>query len=127
MSKYLGAVAFAALCFFALYVLIAPRPTDRVNRMCMPAGWTIKAFSAVGSLFSERGEQVGRSAGEDFHASCRYLVFRVLYEDLYQDLLRQQETLQAVGAVQPAAAASPAGAAAAVPSAPAAAPQEAGE
>jgi hypothetical protein len=121
MSKYLGAVAFAALCFFALYVLIAPRPTDRVNRMCMPAGWSIKTLSAVGSLFSERGEQVGRSAGEDFHASCRYLVFRVLYEDLYQDLLRQQEALQAATTTPQAEAAS------AVPDAPAAHLQEAGE
>lgn len=121
MSKYLGAVAFAALCFFALYVLIAPRPTDRVNRMCMPAGWSIKTLSAVGSLFSERGEQLGRSAGEDFHASCRYLVFRVLYEDLYQDLLRQQEALQAASA-----STAPAGSASVV-TAPAEAPQEAGE
>lgn len=127
MSKYLGAVAFAALCFFALYVLIAPRPTDRVNRMCMPAGWTIKTFSAVGSLFSERGEQLGRSAGEDFHASCRYLVFRVLYEDLYQDLLRQQEALQAASAEAPAASAMPVGAANPLTNGPAAAQQEAGE
>jgi hypothetical protein len=124
MSKYLGAVAFAALCFFALYVLIAPRPADRVNRLCMPAGWTIKTFSAFGSLVSERGEQVGRAAGEDFYASCRYLTFRVLYEDLYQDLLRQQEALQAAGAAAAGGASAAAEVADASAPAPAASPAE---
>jgi len=98
MSKYLGAVAFACLCFFAVYVLIAPRPTDRVNRLCTPAGWTVKTFSAVGSLFSARGEEVGRAAGDDLHQSCRYLAFRVLYEDLHAELQRQQESQESQAA-----------------------------
>lgn len=102
MAKYLGIVAFACLCFWVAFILLAGRPMDRVNRICLPTQWTITTFSAVGALFSPRGEVVGHAFGTDLHQSCRFLAFRVFYSDLYRELQARERARREQGFEAPA-------------------------
>lgn len=95
MAKYLGIVAFACLCFWVAFILLAGKPMERVNRICMPVGWTINSFSAIGALASPRAEAMGRAFGTDLFQSCRFLSFRVFYADLYRELQERERARQA--------------------------------
>lgn len=90
MGKYLSIVGFGGLVVFALWVLLADRPLDRINRTCAPMNWVTRTFATVGSLFSTRGEATGREVGSDLYQTCRYFAFRQFYGDLYQQLKQQQ-------------------------------------
>jgi len=99
MAKYLGIVAFACLCFWVAFILFASKPIERVNRICMPVGWSINTLSAAGALASPRAETLGRAFGTDLYQSCRFFTFRVFYADLYRELqarerARQEESQQ---------------------------------
>lgn len=98
MGKYLSAVAFGGLVVFTLWVLIADRPLDRINRTCTPATWVTKSFATIGSLFSSKGETKGASAGEDLYQTCRYFVFRQFYADAYAEMLRREQAEAAAAA-----------------------------
>lgn len=97
MGKYLSIVGFAGLCVYVLWVLLADRPLDRINRTCAPLTAVSRTLASVGSLFSDQGEATGAEAGRDLYQTCRYVVFRQFYAELYAQMKRHQVGVTAKG------------------------------
>ena len=76
-------VFFAGCCFFALWVVIAGSPTDRITRACAPTSWVGTMITSIASVFGAGAEQRSSTAMREMNVTCKYLVFRQFYaEDL---------------------------------------------
>lgn len=89
--KLFGTIFFACVCFFAVWVLLASTPLERINRSCTPVTWVGRAMTTVGSFVSSRTEGDVQDAGARMFGGCRVFIFRQFYAEELKRLQQLRE------------------------------------
>lgn len=107
MTKPFTAVSFFLFLVFVGYIVLGSTPLGRIERLCEPVSWLGRFVASVTALIHPSGETSVVSGFSQGAASCRFIVWRQIYVEDYQALLRQQalqaQTLQTKSAKQGAA------------------------
>lgn len=85
-----GAVLFACICFFFVYVLLAGSPVERLNRSCLPMNWVGKTLETIGSIGAgAQGEEKMGEAKATMFNTCRFALYRQFYSEEHKRLREQ--------------------------------------
>lgn len=90
MGKHVTLSLFGMIFLvFAVYILVAGTPLDRINHVCSPIAWSGKAATAVTDLVSENAAaSVWHGTATTFQ-SCRFVMFRTFYQSEYEREVEQ--------------------------------------
>ncbi len=96
MGKHVTLSLFGmVLIVFAVYILVAGTPLDRINHVCSPIVWSGKAATAVTDLVSENGAaSVWHGTATTFQ-SCRFVMFRTFYQSEYERTVQRAKAAHA--------------------------------
>ncbi len=89
--KMFGTIFFACVMFFAVWVILASTPLDRLNRGCTPVNWIGKAITSVAALGSANAEARAAATTESAFYTCRFFWFRQFYRDEYEAAMRARQ------------------------------------
>lgn len=84
---------------FVVWVFIASDGSERINRVCKPIGWSGNLVVSLASLAAPDHAPAGQKWFDKFEYGCRYMTWRVIYQDEYNKYIAAQN-----GASAPAAA-----------------------
>lgn len=104
---------------FVAWVFLSGTPDDRIKSVCRPVGWTGNVVVSVSALILPDQQTRVQGYFNKFEYGCRFLTWRLFYQEAYNNWLAQQQTRPA-GA--PGAPVAPGTAPAAPASAPAPVP-----
>jgi hypothetical protein len=101
---------------FIAWVFIAGTPSDRINHFCRPIVWTGNAVTSLSALAVPSQQENVKGWFTKFDYGCRYMTWRLFYQDDYNTYMKEQQGAAAASAsatTQPATAAKAASAASA--------------
>jgi hypothetical protein len=90
---------------FVAWVFLSGTPDERIKSACRPVGWTGNVVVSVSALVLPDQQTRVQGYFNKFEYGCRFLTWRLFYQDAYNAWLAQQPQGKA-----PAAPAAPAGA-----------------
>lgn len=108
---------------FVVWVFLAGNPQSRIENACRPIGWVGNATTSLAALAMPSQQASAQRWFDKFEYGCRYLTWRLFYQDDYNKWLATQTEAAAAAA---SAASAPASSPASEPSA-APAPGDAGK
>ncbi len=111
---------------FIAWVFIAGTPNDRIDNFCKPIGWTGNAVTSLSALAVPSQQENVKQWFDKFQYGCRYMTWRLFYQDEYNKFMKSQGLAPAVPAATSTTASASAAAASASASAPPAGSASAG-
>lgn len=84
---------------FVVWVFVASTPTDRIENGCRPVGWAGNVVTSLTALVLPDQQRRVEKWFDKLEYGCRYMTWRLFYQEKYNAWLAQQ----AVGAAVPAA------------------------
>ncbi|TAN03142.1 MAG: hypothetical protein EPN36_14185 [Rhodanobacteraceae bacterium] len=98
MGKHVTLSLFGMIFLvFAVYILVAGTPLDRINHVCSPIAWSGKAATAVTDLVSDSAAaSVWHGTATTFQ-SCRFVMFRTFYQSEYEREVEQAKRAKSAG------------------------------
>jgi hypothetical protein len=87
MSKPFTAVFFFLFLVFVGYVVLGATPMARIDRVCEPVSWVGRFTSSVVAVIHPPGETGVVNGFASGTQSCRFIVWRQIYSDEYQQML----------------------------------------
>jgi len=100
---------------FVAWVFLSGTPDDRIKSVCRPVGWTGNVVVSVSALVLPDQQTRVQGYFNKFEYGCRFLTWRLFYQEAYNTWLAQQPQNRPAGA--PGAPAAPATAPATAPGA----------
>lgn len=61
----------------------APLPSDRIDRLCLPTEWVSNFATSATALASDKYTETSNQWGAKFTYSCKYAIWRLIYQDDY--------------------------------------------
>lgn len=98
---------------FIAWVFIAGTPNDRIDNFCKPIGWTGNAVTSLSALAVPSQQENVKQWFDKFQYGCRYMTWRLFYQDEYNKFMKSQGLAPDVPAASTAAASASASASAA--------------
>jgi hypothetical protein len=85
---------FWGLLFLAFvgWVLVAGNPTTRIENVCRPIGWTGNVTTSLAALVLPDQQVKVQSWFNKLEYGCRYTVWRLFYQDAYNEWVQTQKT-----------------------------------
>jgi len=74
---------------FVLWVFVAPLPQDRIARGCAPIQWVGNLATSTTALAVEDHTPTTARWSDKLDYSCRYMIWRLLYQDAYNEALEK--------------------------------------
>lgn len=98
------------LLLFVLWIFAAPFPQERIARTCEPVNWIGNIATSTTALSAEDHTETSVRWSDKLNYSCRYMVWRLIYQDAYNQavkdgLITPAATIAAETAKTPAATA----------------------
>lgn len=101
---------------FVVWIFVASTGNDRIERFCKPVGWGGSVVVSLASLAMPDQAGPTQKWFDKFEYGCRYMTWRVFYQDDYNKYIEAKKIADAKAAEQQkAAAAAPASAPASAP------------
>jgi hypothetical protein len=91
---------------FVAWVFIAGAPQDRISNFCRPLGWAGNAVTSVSALAIPSQQENVQRWFDKFEYGCRYMTWRLFYQNDYNAYIKAQQELAATSPMVPATAAS---------------------
>lgn len=107
---------------FVGWVFISGTPNERIDNFCRPIGWTGNAVTSLSALAIPSQQVTVKGWFDKFQYGCRYMTWRLFYQDEYNAFMKSQGLPAAAPATAPAAAGAAAAASSASSAGPAGAP-----
>lgn len=84
---------FWGLCFlaFVVWVFISPNPSKRIDRVCAPIEVVGNATTSLTSLVLPQHQVRMDRWFKKFDYGCEFLTWRMVYQDEYNEYLRNKE------------------------------------
>lgn len=97
---------------FVLWVFSAPIPQQRIDRGCQPINWVGNIATSTTALVTDSHTTTAARWSEKLTYSCQYTVWRLFYQDAYNQAVKEGRVAPAAETVQdsssrPADAATP--------------------
>lgn len=73
---------------FIFWVFTAPLPQDRIARTCQPIHWVGNLATSTTALSSEKHTTTTARWSDKLNYSCQYLIWRLFYQDDYNQALK---------------------------------------
>ena len=109
---------------FVAWVFLSGTPDERIKSACRPVGWTGNVVVSVSALVLPDQQTRVQGYFNKFEYGCRFLTWRLFYQEAYNNWLAQQQQAKTaaapVGTATPAATPAPAKAPTAAPTVPSA-------
>lgn len=88
----LKAISGSALLMviFACWILLASSQEERINRSCYPIVWFGNILESIALLTVESWAEGVKEQALDVDYGCRYVVWRVFYEDDYLEFVNKK-------------------------------------
>lgn len=88
---------FWGLCFlaFVVWVFISPNPSKRIDRVCAPIEVVGNATTSLTSLVLPQHQVRMDRWFKKFDYGCEFLTWRMVYQDEYNEYLRNKEMADA--------------------------------
>jgi hypothetical protein len=80
----------AALLAFIAWVLLAPNPSMRINRVCRPIAWAGSGVVSLTALTAPKYESDAQEGGNRVVYGCEYSIWRLFYQKDYDKYLAGQ-------------------------------------
>ena len=84
------------LLLFVLWIFAAPFPIERIARTCEPVNWLGNIATSTTALSAEDHTEASARWSDKLNYSCRYMVWRLIYQDAYNNAVKD-------GLIKPAA------------------------
>lgn len=94
------------LCF-VFWVFIAPIPANRIERVCEPINWVGNIATTTTALTTEGHTATSVRWSDKLNYSCKYMVWRLFYQEAYNKAVEAGEVKPVDGAQQAQDAATP--------------------
>lgn len=75
---------------FIAWVFIAGTPNDRIDNFCKPIGWTGNAVTSLSALAVPSQQENVKQWFDKFQYGCRYMTWRLFYQDEYNKFMKSQ-------------------------------------
>ena len=76
---------------FVVWIFMSSDPQVRIARTCRPILWTGNVATSLTALAVPSGQASVQKWGSKFDYSCRYTVWRLIYQDDYNKFLQEQQ------------------------------------
>ena len=76
------------LLLFILWIFAAPFPQERIVRTCEPVNWIGNIATSTTALSSEDHTETSIRWSDKLNYSCRYMVWRLIYQDAYNKAIK---------------------------------------
>lgn len=90
--------------FFIFWVFTAPVPEERIVRACEPINWVGNLATSTTALSKEDHTLTAARWSDKLNYSCRYIIWRLLYQDEYLKAVEEGRVVPVAGghkAVEP--------------------------
>lgn len=72
---------------FVFWVILAANPTQRIENVCRPIGWTGNVVTSASALVMPAQQATIQGGFDKVEYGCRYTVWRLFYQDAYNQWL----------------------------------------
>ena len=76
------------LLLFVLWIFAAPFPQERIARTCEPVNWIGNIATSTTALSAEDHTETSVRWSDKLNYSCRYMVWRLIYQDAYNQAVK---------------------------------------
>jgi len=83
--------------FFIFWVFTAPMPEERIVRACEPINWVGNLATSTTALSKEDHTLTAARWSDKLNYSCRYIIWRLLYQDEYLKAVEEGRVLPVAG------------------------------
>lgn len=83
--------------FFIFWVFIAPMPEERIVRACEPINWVGNLATSTTALSKEDHTLTAARWSDKLNYSCRYIIWRLLYQDEYLKAVQEGRVVPVAG------------------------------
>ena len=80
----------SAIVAFIAWVLLAPNPSMRINRVCRPIAWASSGIVSLTALTAPKYESDAQDGGNRVVYGCEYSFWRLFYQKDYDKYLAGQ-------------------------------------
>lgn len=87
------------LCF-VFWVFTAPMPANRIERVCEPINWVGNVATSTTALTADSHTQTSVRWSDKMNYSCKYMVWRLFYQEAYNKAVNAGEVKPAAGTEQ---------------------------
>lgn len=98
---------------FSLWIFAAPLPQVRIERGCQPINWIGNMATSTTALATDGHTETAVRWNDKLTYSCQYMIWRLFYQEAYNQAIKDGRVIAVTGAV--ATAALPAASAASAP------------
>lgn len=84
---------------FLGWVFTAPMPQDRITRACEPINWVGNMATSATALSAQSATATTARWSDKLNYSCRYLIWRAVYQDDYNRAVTEGRVVPGTGAV----------------------------
>lgn len=83
--------------FFIFWVFTAPVPEERIVRACEPINWVGNLATSTTALSKEDHTLTAARWSDKLNYSCRYIIWRLLYQDEYLKAVQEGRVVPVAG------------------------------
>ena len=84
------------LLLFVLWLFTAPFPQERIARGCEPINWLGNIATSITALGAASSTETSARWSDKLNYSCRYTVWRLIYQDSYNQAVKEKRITPAV-------------------------------
>lgn len=74
--------------FFVFWIFTAPLPQERISRVCEPIHWVGNLATSTTALSSAKHTESSARWSDKLNYSCQYLIWRLFYQDDYNNAIK---------------------------------------
>lgn len=93
---------------FVVWVFVAGTPQSRIENACRPIGWVGNATTSMAALTFPAHQAAAQRWFDKFEYGCRFMIWRLFYQDAYNKWLASQTQGAAPPGATPTPGATPA-------------------
>lgn len=75
---------------FVVWIFIAGTPEKRIENACRPIGWGGNVITSLSALVMPNQQQATQSWFNKMEYGCRYLTWRLFYQDAYNAFIAEK-------------------------------------
>ena len=88
------------LLLFILWIFTAPFPQERIARTCEPVNWVGNIATSTTALASQNHTDQSARWSDKLNYSCRYMIWRLIYQDSYNQAVKEKRIIPAANKEQ---------------------------
>lgn len=89
----------ALIVLFIGWVLLAPTPQVRIERICRPLHWAGSGVVSLTAMTAPSYEKDSQDASNKVLYACEYSVWRLFYQSAYDKYLAEHRQIQAANSI----------------------------